>query len=400
MAFFKRVFSSDYRRALAAEAAGEYVEAARAYALAGERDKVGEMHLLAAERASGREARILGLRSAARWCGDGELGQNVRRRIARALLEAVRSGGLITEGDRAVVQEAAELFRQAGDGAGAGEALELCGDEQGAADAYQSAGEVERLEEVLSRDEQRRVRERQLREATEQYQRLFVGGARTAALERLQECARLDPAGPSRQLAEVLGARRITRGVVALRSEAGRAALVCAGDGAFPVGIGRDPACGMALRDARVSRIHAEIDRRGDGFIVRDAGSRNGTRLGGVTVEGDLPLEGHGEIGLGDAVRIAFRREGSALRLEVSHGTDRGLVAFVCGGPLPLAGGAVVLRFAAGVPLLEIAPGHGAAALRLDGAAVAGAVELIHGDRLEIAGAGDSADPPQRLDVE
>ena len=61
------MFSADFRRAIAAEAAGDYDEAARAYALAGERAKVAAMHLFRAERSPSPEAKLSELRAAIRW---------------------------------------------------------------------------------------------------------------------------------------------------------------------------------------------------------------------------------------------------------------------------------------------------------------------------------------------
>jgi hypothetical protein len=44
--------------------------------------------------------------------------------------------------------------------------------------------------------------------------------------------------------------------------------------------IGRDPKCDIAIADESVSRMHAELTLREDGSIlVRDCGSRNGTRI-------------------------------------------------------------------------------------------------------------------------
>src|SRR5579871_81073 len=116
VAFFKRVFSADYRRGLAAEAAGEYADAARAYALAGERHKVAEMHLLSAERHGSHDARLGELRAGVRWA-DGERDEDraVRRRIARAMLTLVRHSGVLSDSDRAVLREAAALFAGADD---------------------------------------------------------------------------------------------------------------------------------------------------------------------------------------------------------------------------------------------------------------------------------------------
>lgn len=48
--------------------------------------------------------------------------------------------------------------------------------------------------------------------------------------------------------------------------------------------VGRLPDCGVQIVDASVSRYHAEIRARGDGFVVVDLGSTNGTRVNGVRV--------------------------------------------------------------------------------------------------------------------
>ncbi len=51
-----------------------------------------------------------------------------------------------------------------------------------------------------------------------------------------------------------------------------------------PVVIGRLPECEVMLSDANVSRRHAEVRPSGDGWIVVDLGSTNGTRVNGVRV--------------------------------------------------------------------------------------------------------------------
>ena len=64
MTFFRRVFSADYRAAVAAEAAGNVDLAAERYALAGENEGAVRMHLARAARAGSRLAEIGALRDA------------------------------------------------------------------------------------------------------------------------------------------------------------------------------------------------------------------------------------------------------------------------------------------------------------------------------------------------
>ncbi|MEA2352478.1 MAG: hypothetical protein QOG41_2598 [Thermoleophilaceae bacterium] len=48
--------------------------------------------------------------------------------------------------------------------------------------------------------------------------------------------------------------------------------------------IGRDPDCNLVVTDPTVSRHHAELRRTGDGWVVADLGSSNGTRVNGWRV--------------------------------------------------------------------------------------------------------------------
>ncbi len=54
--------------------------------------------------------------------------------------------------------------------------------------------------------------------------------------------------------------------------------------GEFVVTIGRMPESTIVLADPNVSRTHAEVRPKGDGYVVIDLGSTNGTRVNGVRV--------------------------------------------------------------------------------------------------------------------
>lgn len=78
------------------------------------------------------------------------------------------------------------------------------------------------------------------------------------------------------------------------------------------VTIGRDPGNDIRLgTDARVSRLHAVLERFGAGWCVRDMGSTNGTVVNGHRIAGDRPLYGGDEIIVG-TTRIVVRDDSGA----------------------------------------------------------------------------------------
>lgn len=381
MTFWKRLFSADYRRAVAAEAAGDYDEAARAYALAGERARVAAMHLYRAERAPSPEAHLAELRAAVRWADPDEAdGRDMRRRIARAMHTWAKRSGIVSESDRQVVREAAALFTEVGDHAGAAECHELVGDEMQAAEAYQKAGELERLESVLSREEQRRKSARRVQESFEEYRLHLVGGDRDAALKAVQFCAECSADAERaeyRRLADALAAKLVTDGHVVLRG-GGREVTYA---GVFPLLLGREATCHVVLRDGGISRVHAEIDAQ---FNLRDRDSKNGTTLSGVRLAAGsaLPLSGTGELGLGEVCLFSFEASPPLLRLTITRGLDRGRVIVASAAALPVSDGAE-LRFVDGRPRLSPRSGR---TITLNDVRAGGSVQLIRGDRLDIGG--------------
>ena len=70
------------------------------------------------------------------------------------------------------------------------------------------------------------------------------------------------------------------------------------------VTIGRHPESNLVLADPNVSRNHAEIRPQGDGYVVVDLGSTNGTRVNGVRVDTQV-LEDGDELTFGNT-RMRF----------------------------------------------------------------------------------------------
>ena len=50
--------------------------------------------------------------------------------------------------------------------------------------------------------------------------------------------------------------------------------------------LGRHPECTIVVDAGAVSRYHAKVTRKPDGFVVEDSGSRNGTYLNGQLLSG------------------------------------------------------------------------------------------------------------------
>jgi len=63
--------------------------------------------------------------------------------------------------------------------------------------------------------------------------------------------------------------------------------------------IGREEEMDVIIDNPSVSRRHAEFRREGEGWVVEDLGSSNGTFMGGNKIEAPFPLEVGAEVGMG-----------------------------------------------------------------------------------------------------
>lgn len=73
----------------------------------------------------------------------------------------------------------------------------------------------------------------------------------------------------------------------------------------FPLGrlritIGRSARNDLCIPDPFASRVHAEVRKEGDEYILQDLGSANGTLYNGATVEGAIHLTSGGRIQIGE----------------------------------------------------------------------------------------------------
>lgn len=82
--------------------------------------------------------------------------------------------------------------------------------------------------------------------------------------------------------------------------------------------IGRDPAAQVCLALPSVSRHHATITIDGDNAMIKDLGSKNGTRVDGKRIEGDAPLR-DGALVMFGAVEMVYRCYDPSLLTESLH---------------------------------------------------------------------------------
>lgn len=392
------MFSLSYRRAVSAEAAGDYVAAARAYALSDLPGKAAEMHLCEAGRQGPLSARWRSLQDAAHFASlahqqsgkaDAAKSAALLSRVAQAYLALLRLG-VHTDWDRMLCREAALIAQRAQDPLAAAAAFELLGDDQGAANALRDAGELERMEAALAREEQRWVGKHAEEDHAAQAELCWTLGQRDAALQELRAAlaSAAEQGGTETPQRERLrrrlqerDAQVLTAGRVTVRCEPrGGPVETCTYAGTSPLWIGRGAECHLVLRDNGISRKHACIKLGAPGtplFLLSDQGSRNGTTLNQVPIAAELPLRGEGEVGIGEHCALTYQVQGAALRLAVRRGMDRGLLLWASAQPLQVAG--AELRFVDGRPLLS-ATGE----VRLNDKRVPPTVQLARGDTLDL----------------
>ncbi len=95
--------------------------------------------------------------------------------------------------------------------------------------------------------------------------------------------------------------------------------------------LGREPGCDILLDDLGTSRRHARIRREGDGYIVEDLGSKNGTVVNDSRCE-SAPLS-DGDVVLLGAVRVRFvdeqaRAEPSTSVVVADEGPSRHITRY------------------------------------------------------------------------
>jgi DNA-binding winged helix-turn-helix (wHTH) protein len=91
-----------------------------------------------------------------------------------------------------------------------------------------------------------------------------------------------------------------------------------------PLMIGRSSDCDISLPDRQVSRYHARVSWRGDGYQVEDLGSKNGTHVNGQSVNEPAELADGDELQIALRFKLAFVDAGATAPLTFES-TNQGL---------------------------------------------------------------------------
>ncbi|MBX3223283.1 MAG: FHA domain-containing protein [Labilithrix sp.] len=340
MAFYDKWFGKGRvaAQARAAELRGDLIKAAELFGEAGDTLEAARIMLVRGDAESDARARLQLLTQAAKLAPEGT-DTNKTARLKRAeLLLALAGDAAVSAVARHEVSEAARDLEAIGEPLKAAEAFARAGDKEGEARALQAAGDVERLEFLLSTEQHKERVSRSRDERTKDVDVMIESGRRREALEVLDELLAGTPDdAPLRERANGLRARRALAPIVAVEArgadEHQRFVLVTGDE----VIVGRTDGA-ITVPSNAVSRQHLRISREGETVVVRDLDSRNGTQLRGINLGGALPVGDGIELRLGKEVplRVApSKRLEGAVEIDVS-----GEKYYACLGPArtPVAG--------------------------------------------------------------
>jgi hypothetical protein len=300
--FFGSVLSRkgrDVRSAQKAELRGDLAKAAELYGLAGAPEEAARVMLLRGDAETDTRQRMLHYTQALATAPEGTETKK-RARVKRAeLFVAQFGGGAVSSTARQDLLSAAKDLEAAGEAERAAEVYRLASDSEGEARALTQAGDVEKLEFLLSEQEMKERTDRQRQDVAARVELLLAGGKRREALAAAETLAKHDPRLAAEKATLIRG-KRADGPIVPVELRGQRVTLVLGDE----VIIGRTDGT-LRVPSHAVSRQHVKIAREEGAIVVRDLGSRNGTQLRGMDLVGAIPVGEGLELQLGKEVRLS-----------------------------------------------------------------------------------------------
>jgi hypothetical protein len=317
-------------QARAAELRGELAQAAVLFAQALRPDEAARVMVLRGDAEVEPAARLRHYVQAVATAPPGsQAATHAARKRASAVVD-LASDMPMTTSLRQDLAAAARDLEELGDAERAAQAYARAGDLEGEVRALTRAGDVDRVDALLALAEQRDRDARARAHARDDVEMLVAAGRRREAVAIAQASA--DEDVRSRGIA--LAKTGVTGGVLRV-AVCGREMLVLLGEplviGRAPDGSGRERdddrgkarEARLAIASAALSRRHVVVERRGDDYVVRDLGSRNGTSLRGLRLEGEAHVGEGLELKLAGEVPVSLRKThdlGGALAVDLPAG--------------------------------------------------------------------------------
>lgn len=303
MKFLKKTYM---QRALREEAKGNYKQAAAFYSKAEEFEKVGEMHELLGDMSRAFPHKIRAYQQALRWYKQSEHIENITKKLAETMEIEIRADAKVSAVELHRLPKVAEYYALAKQWKKAGNIYEELGMYEEATEMYIQGGEVERVEKMSARKEDRDHRVYSAQQYYEEAEATYRLGQRDKAYQALKQCLTIETKHvKARNLFESLKQALQTsdKRIIRIPTEDREYVLI----GKNVMTIGRQEGNDLVLTQNDVSRCHARLGFRRNSFMVEDLKSSNGTRVNGLRIQDKAEIRDRDVLGIGRSARFEVR---------------------------------------------------------------------------------------------
>ncbi|HNS99918.1 MAG TPA: FHA domain-containing protein [Polyangiaceae bacterium] len=298
------------------EAQGRLEEAYEAYVSSGQLEQAIRVLLVRADSELDLQKRLALLQVAvSRTAADSPFGRETRQRAASLRLDLAKNskGSMLQTELLALAEllESLDMKREAADAFG------LLGDSDNQSRLLAGCGAIDALESLLENQQEQRNQQRQREDLWKEIHRLEAIGQRIACLKLAQQWLESHPEDePIAAFSRAVNARLIRSNGISLRVNDEVLHIVTD----HPLTLGRAD-CSIDIPSPALSRQHLQVRRAQEQLIVEDLGSRNGTWLAGVRLDGPLPIGNGIDLLLGGQVPLHIEpwNQGVSLRFANQH---------------------------------------------------------------------------------
>ena len=303
MRFLKKSY---IQRAIREEAQGNYKQAAVYYSKAEEFEKVGEMHELVGDITRAFPAKIRAYQQALRWYKTPAQIQKLAEKLAKTMEVEIRADAKVSAIEHQRLQKVAEYYARATLWSEAGRIYEELGMLGEATEMYVQGGDIEQVEKLSDRQEERNHRTYSAQHYYEDAELAYRLGYRDKAYQALEQCLTIDTKHSRallllKQLKQALqkaGRRHI-------RMPLEECEYILFGNAVLKVGRQEDNDIMLIQHD--ISRHHARLGFSGQSCIVEDLNSSNGTRLNGLRIQKRAEIRDNDVLSIGRKTRFEVR---------------------------------------------------------------------------------------------